>query len=84
MLAQNIFKDVLPMFHWYPALAVTLSITHARRLQHALSQKMEASGYKEKAPHNVQEDMRKLTSFLEQLEIISEAEKKLDAKTGKN
>jgi valyl-tRNA synthetase len=45
---------------------------------------MEASGYKEKAPHNVQEDMRKLTSFLEQLEIISEAEKKLDAKTGKN
>nr|ABF93604.1 Valyl-tRNA synthetase, putative, expressed [Oryza sativa Japonica Group] len=55
-----------------------------QKLQHALSQKMEASGYKEKAPHNVQEDMRKLTSFLEQLEIISEAEKKLDAKTGKN
>uniref|UniRef100_A0A0D3FCW2 valine--tRNA ligase n=1 Tax=Oryza barthii TaxID=65489 RepID=A0A0D3FCW2_9ORYZ len=56
-----------------------------QKLQHALSQKMEASGYKEKAPHNVQEeDMRKLTGFLEQLEIISEAEKKLDAKTGKN
>uniref|UniRef100_A0A0D9Z131 valine--tRNA ligase n=1 Tax=Oryza glumipatula TaxID=40148 RepID=A0A0D9Z131_9ORYZ len=55
------------------------------KLQHALSQKMEASGYKEKAPQNVQEeDIRKLTSFLEQLEIISEAEKKLDAKTGKN
>lgn len=46
---------------------------------------MEASGYKEKAPQNVQEeDMRKLTSFFEQLEIISEAEKKLDAKTGNN
>jgi valyl-tRNA synthetase len=56
-----------------------------QKLQHALSQKMEASGYKEKAPQNVQEeDMRKLTSFFEQLEIISEAEKKLDAKTGNN
>ncbi|KAF0913119.1 hypothetical protein E2562_020255 [Oryza meyeriana var. granulata] len=56
-----------------------------QKLQHALSQKMEASGYKEKAPQNVQEeDMRKLTGFLEQLEIISEAEKKLDAKTGTN
>uniref|UniRef100_A0A0D9VNJ4 valine--tRNA ligase n=1 Tax=Leersia perrieri TaxID=77586 RepID=A0A0D9VNJ4_9ORYZ len=56
-----------------------------KKLQHALSQKMEASGYKEKAPQNVQkDDMRKLTSFLEQLEIISEAEKKLDAKTGNN
>uniref|UniRef100_A0A0E0KHR3 valine--tRNA ligase n=1 Tax=Oryza punctata TaxID=4537 RepID=A0A0E0KHR3_ORYPU len=56
-----------------------------QKLQHALSQKMEASGYKEKAPQNVQEeDMRKLTGFFEQLEIISEAEKKLDAKTGNN
>uniref|UniRef100_A0A0E0CU02 valine--tRNA ligase n=1 Tax=Oryza meridionalis TaxID=40149 RepID=A0A0E0CU02_9ORYZ len=53
-----------------------------QKLQHALSQKMEASGYRGKVPQNVQEeDMRKLTSFLEQLEIISEAEKKLDAKT---
>lgn len=52
-----------------------------RRLQHALSQQMDASGYREKAPQNVQEeDMRKLTALLEQLEVISEAEKKLDAK----
>lgn len=50
-------------------------------MQHALSQKMDASGYREKAPQNVQEeDMRKLTALLEQLEVISEAEKKLDAK----
>lgn len=41
---------------------------------------MDASGYREKAPQNVQEeDMRKLTALLEQLEVISEAEKKLDA-----
>jgi valyl-tRNA synthetase len=44
---------------------------------------MDASGYREKAPPNVQEeDMRKLTALLEQLEIISEAEKKLEVKTG--
>uniref|UniRef100_A0A0A9ERC8 valine--tRNA ligase n=1 Tax=Arundo donax TaxID=35708 RepID=A0A0A9ERC8_ARUDO len=55
------------------------------KLQHALTQKMDASGYREKAPQSVQEeDMRKLTALLEQLEIISEAEKKLDAKTGNN
>ena len=41
---------------------------------------MDASGYREKAPQSVQEeDMRKLTALLEQLEVISEAEKKLDA-----
>jgi valyl-tRNA synthetase len=40
---------------------------------------MDASGYREKAPPNVQEeDMRKLTAFLEQLQVIGEAEKKLD------
>jgi valyl-tRNA synthetase len=56
---------------------------HTHRLQHALTQKMDASGYREKAPPNVQEeDMRKLTALLEQLEIISEAEKKLEVKTG--
>jgi len=44
---------------------------------------MDASGYREKAPQNMQEeDMRKLTALLEQLEVISEAEKKLDAKIG--
>lgn len=54
---------------------------HPHRLQNALSQKMDASGYREKAPQNVQEeDMRKLTALMEQLEVISEAEKKLDAK----
>jgi hypothetical protein len=31
-----------------------------------------------------EEDMRKLTALLEQLEIIGEAEKKLEAKTGTN
>ncbi|KAF7035505.1 hypothetical protein CFC21_046373 [Triticum aestivum] len=51
-----------------------------QKLQHALSQKMEASGYREKAPPSVQEeDMRKLTAFFEQLRVIGEAEKKLDA-----
>jgi valyl-tRNA synthetase len=49
-------------------------------LQNALAQKMDASGYREKAPQSVQEeDMRKLTALLEQLEVISEAEKKLDS-----
>jgi valyl-tRNA synthetase len=44
---------------------------------------MDAFGYREKAPPNVQEeDMRKLAALLEQLEIISEAEKKLEVKTG--
>jgi len=56
-----------------------------QKLQHALTQKIDASGYREKAPQNVQEeDMRKLTALLEQLEVISEAEKKLDAKIGNN
>jgi valyl-tRNA synthetase len=55
---------------------------HTHRLQHALTQKMDAFGYREKAPPNVQEDMRKLAALLEQLEIISEAEKKLEVKTG--
>ncbi|CAD6341059.1 unnamed protein product [Miscanthus lutarioriparius] len=51
-----------------------------QKLQNALAQKMDASGYREKAPQSVQEeDMRKLTALLEQLEVISEAEKKLDA-----
>jgi len=50
--------------------------------QLALAQKMDAFGYREKAPQSVQEeDMRKLTAFLEQLFVISEAEKKLNAKT---
>ncbi|TVU34254.1 hypothetical protein EJB05_16085 [Eragrostis curvula] len=56
-----------------------------QKLQHAMTQKMDASGYREKAPKSVQEeDERKLIALMEQLEIISEAEKKLDAKTGKN
>lgn len=73
-------------FHCYSTVAVTWwFLIHTRRLQHALSQKMDASGYREKAPQSVQEeDMRKLTALLEQLEVISEAEKKLDAKTGDN
>ncbi|KAI5005418.1 hypothetical protein ZWY2020_032661 [Hordeum vulgare] len=55
-----------------------------QKLQHALSQKMEASGYREKAPPSVQEeDMRKLTAFFEQLRVIGEAEKKLDATLSK-
>jgi valyl-tRNA synthetase len=40
---------------------------------------MDASSYREKAPPSVQEeDMRKLTALLEQLQVISEAEKKLN------
>ncbi|KAM3408927.1 hypothetical protein ACQJBY_001768 [Aegilops geniculata] len=46
-----------------------------------LSQKMSASGYREKAPQSKQDDdMKKLATLLEELEIISEAESKLDAK----
>lgn len=71
--------------HFYSLVLVTWSLItcHPRRLQNALSQKMDASGYREKAPQNVQdEDMRKLTALMEQLEVISEAEKKLDANAG--
>ncbi|VAH05059.1 unnamed protein product [Triticum turgidum subsp. durum] len=40
-----------------------------------LSQKMSASGYREKAPQSKQDDdMKKLATLLEELEIISEAE----------
>ncbi|XP_020088963.1 valine--tRNA ligase, mitochondrial 1-like [Ananas comosus] len=47
--------------------------------QSILSQKINASGYKEKAPQSVQEeDMKKLNSLMEELNIISEAEKDLD------
>ncbi|XP_020102255.1 valine--tRNA ligase, mitochondrial 1-like [Ananas comosus] len=47
--------------------------------QSILSQKINASGYKEKAPQSVQEeDMKKLNSLMEELKIISEAEKDLD------
>ncbi|GJM99456.1 hypothetical protein PR202_ga16554 [Eleusine coracana subsp. coracana] len=54
-----------------------------QKLRHALTQKMDASGYREKAPPNVQEeDVRKLATLMEQLEVISEAEKKIEAKTG--
>jgi valyl-tRNA synthetase len=46
----------------------------------ALAPKMDASVYRGKAPQSVQEEnMRKLTALLEQLEVISETEKKLDA-----
>ncbi|KAK3133783.1 hypothetical protein QOZ80_6AG0540990 [Eleusine coracana subsp. coracana] len=56
-----------------------------QKLQHALTQKMKAFGYREKAPKNVQEeDTRKLTALLEQLEIISEAEKKIEVTAGSN
>jgi valyl-tRNA synthetase len=69
------------MFHCCSILSVTCLLSYTqRRLQNALAQKMDASGYREKAPQSVQEeDMRKLTALLEQLEVISEAEKKLDA-----
>ena len=41
---------------------------------------MSASGYREKAPQSKQDDdMKKLDSLLEELEIIGEAESKLDA-----
>lgn len=41
---------------------------------------MSASGYHEKAPQSKQDDdMKKLATLLEELEIISEAESKLDA-----
>ena len=68
---------------WYWYSLTWLVSCYTCRLQNALTQKMDASGYREKAPQNVQEeDMRKLTALLEQLEVISEAEKKLDAKIG--
>ncbi|KAF0928842.1 hypothetical protein E2562_010700 [Oryza meyeriana var. granulata] len=45
-----------------------------------LSQKMNASGYREKAPQSKQdEDMKKLTALLEELEIITDAESELNA-----
>jgi valyl-tRNA synthetase len=41
---------------------------------------MNASGYCEKAPQSKQDDdMKKLASLLDELEIIREAESKLDA-----
>ena len=47
-----------------------------------MSQKMSASGYLEKAPQSKQDDdMKKLASLLEELEIIGEAESKLDTKS---
>jgi valyl-tRNA synthetase len=40
---------------------------------------MNASGYREKAPQSKQDDdMKKLASLLDELEIIREAESKLD------
>ena len=71
------------VWYWYSLTRLVSCCTC--RLQHALTQKIDASGYREKAPQNMQEeDMRKLTALLEQLEVISEAEKKLDAKIGNN
>jgi len=44
------------------------------------TQKMNASGYREKAPQRKQdEDTRKLAALLGELEIIDEVESKLDA-----
>jgi valyl-tRNA synthetase len=41
---------------------------------------MNASGYREKAPQSKQdEDTRKLAALLGELEIVDEAESKLDA-----
>ncbi|EMS54534.1 Valyl-tRNA synthetase [Triticum urartu] len=41
-----------------------------QKLRHALSQKMDASGYREKAPQGVQEeDMRKLSALLERSSV---------------
>ncbi|XP_052134317.1 valine--tRNA ligase, mitochondrial 1-like [Oryza glaberrima] len=45
-----------------------------------LSQKMNASGYREKAPQSKQdEDMKKIAALLEELEIIREAESELES-----
>nr|CAB3494244.1 unnamed protein product [Digitaria exilis] len=50
------------------------------RQHDALSQKMNASGYREKAPQSKQdEDTRKLSALLGELEIVDGAESKLDA-----
>ncbi|XP_072972048.1 valine--tRNA ligase, mitochondrial 1-like [Typha angustifolia] len=49
-----------------------------QKVQSSLAQKMDASGYRERAPQSVQEeDIKKLNSLLEELKIISEAEKDL-------
>ena len=46
---------------------------------------MHAAGYLHKAHRSVHEkDTRKFTALLEQQEVISETEKKLDAKTSNN
>ncbi|KAL6905179.1 hypothetical protein ACP4OV_002780 [Aristida adscensionis] len=51
-----------------------------QRQHDSLSQKMNALGYREKAPQSKQdEDMRKLAALLGELEIIDEAESKLEA-----
>jgi valyl-tRNA synthetase len=51
-----------------------------QRQHDALSQNMNASGYREKAPQSKQdEDTRKLAALLGELEIVDEAESKLDA-----
>ena len=40
---------------------------------------MNSTGYKEKAPANIQEDdIKKLNSYMEELKIVSEAEKDLE------
>ncbi|XP_042471032.1 valine--tRNA ligase, mitochondrial 1-like isoform X2 [Zingiber officinale] len=44
-----------------------------------LSQEMNSSGYKEKAPPSIQEEqMKKLTAYLEELKIIDQAEQDLE------
>lgn len=49
------------------------------RLANTLSQMMNSTGYKEKAPANIQEDdIKKLNSYMEELKIIGEAEKDLE------
>lgn len=66
-------------------LVVRRSISHCNCRQHdTLSQKMNASGYREKAPQSKQdEDMKKIAALLEELEIIREAESELESNNWK-
>ncbi|KAM0940445.1 putative valine--tRNA ligase [Dioscorea sansibarensis] len=50
-----------------------------QKLANTLSQMMNSTGYKEKAPANIQEDdIKKLNSYMEELKIVSEAEQDLE------
>lgn len=52
---------------------------YCARLKTNLEMKMSASGYKEKAPPSKQEeDLKKLTSLMEELTIVRKAEEDLE------